>query len=595
MRLLLFWYALAFAVCAVLVPACRSFARKRGYVAAPRSDRWHATATPLLGGVAMVVTVLVLASVSGHGPRLLPVIVGGGLIFLLGLADDLLPLKASTKLIAEIAVASLLLLFFPARLDWTSSKLIDTLLTLVWLVGVTNAFNLLDNMDGLCAGIALIAGFSLMTGLYGHAGIGPETQFLAILLGAASGFLIYNAHPASIFMGDAGSLFLGLSIATLTLTTGGPAHDRSNVLSVIGVPMLIFLIPIFDTTLVTASRLLSGRRVSEGGRDHSSHRLVAIGLSERTAVGVLWTLAAMAGTLAFAVRQFGSDWSWLIGGLFVLAMIIFAVYLANVRVYTDVDIIPARGITPMVANFMYKRRVAEVLLDVCLVSIAYYVAWRLRFEGVEWSDYSGRFLESLPLALAVQMVTLFVIGAYRGEWRHFGLMDGVVFGKAVLAGTAALVVGIVYLYHFQNYSRVVFINYAALLMLMLCGSRASFRLMAEFVRRRRDGLRLVIYGAGHGGALVIREMLSQADTVYSMVGFIDDDPARQNLRLHGYLVLGTEAKLLELVKRHEVDVVVISSREFDPARLHKLASACQAEGIRLLRFQFNLQELVSCA
>ncbi len=130
-------------------------------------------------------------------------------------------------------------------------------------------------------------------------------------------------------------------------------------------------------------------------------------------------------------------------------------------------------------------------------------------------------------------------------------------------------------------------------MLMLCGSRASFRLIAEFVRRRRDGLRLVIYGAGHGGALVIREMLSQPD--YSMLGFIDDDPRRQNLRLHGYLVLGAEAKLLELVKQHEVDVVVISSREFDPARLHKLASACQAEGIRLLRFQFNLQELVSCA
>jgi UDP-GlcNAc:undecaprenyl-phosphate GlcNAc-1-phosphate transferase len=450
-------------------------------------------------------------------------------------------------------------------------------------------------MDGLCAGIALIAGFSLMTGLYAHQGAGPETQFLAILLGAASGFLIYNAHPASIFMGDAGSLFLGLSIATLTLTTGGPSHDRSGLLSVIGAPMLIVLIPIFDTTLVTASRLLSGRRVSQGGRDHSSHRLVAIGLSERSAVGVLWTLAALAGALAFVVRQVGSDWTWLVGGLFVLAMIIFAVYLSHVRVYTDVDIVPARGITPMVANFMYKRRVAEVLLDVCLVSVAYYAAWRLRFEGVEWNDYSGHFLESLPLVLGAQMVMLFVVGAYRGEWRHFGLMDGVVFGKGVLAGTASAVVGIVYLHHFHNYSRVVFINYAALLMLMLCGSRASFRLMAEFVRRRRVGMRLVIYGAGHGGALVMRELLSQQDAAYRMIGFIDDDLARQSVRLHGYPVLGAEPDLLKLVASGEVDVVVISSRQFDAARLLNLTAACREHGVRLMRFQFNLEELVSCA
>jgi UDP-GlcNAc:undecaprenyl-phosphate GlcNAc-1-phosphate transferase len=278
-----------------------------------------------------------------------------------------------------------------------------------------------------------------------------------------------------------------------------------------------------------------------------------------------------------------------------LAMIIFAVYLAHVRVYRDIDIVPARGITPMVANFMYKRRVAEVLLDVCLVSVAYYAAWRMRFEGAEWPDYSGRFLESLPLVLGAQMVMLFVIGAYRGEWRHFGLMDAVVFAKSVVAGTAASVVGIVFLYHFQNYSRVVFINYAALLMLMLCATRASFRLMAEFILRRRTGLRLVVYGAGHGGALVMRELLSQPDAPYSMLGFIDDDPRKQNFRLHGYPVLGAEPRLLELVADHGVDVVVVSSREFDSVRLQQLANACQAQGIRLLRFQFNLQELVSCA
>ena len=355
------------------------------------------------------------------------------------------------------------------------------------------------------------------------------------------------------------------------------------------------LIPILDTTLVTVSRLLRGRRVSQGGRDHSSHRLVAIGLSERAAVGVLWTLAAAAGTIGFAVRHFSNDWSWLLGAVFILSMIVFAVFLATVRVYSDADAAPPRGITPVVVNFMYKRRVAEVLLDVCLVTVAYYTAWRLRFEGPEWSDYSGRFLESLPLVLGVQMVMLFIAGAYRGAWRYFGLMDAVVFGKGVVAGTASLIVAIVYLHHFQNYSRVVFVNYATLLMLMLCASRASFRLIGEFAKRRRPGTRLVIYGAGQGGVLVFRELVHDPDTAYRMLGFIDDDPAKRNLRLHGYPVLGGAPELMQLVADHEVDVVVVSSRSFDPVRLHTLLNACKTHEVRLLRFQFNLEDLVSCA
>ena len=596
MTQLLAWYVAAFATAAALVPLCRTYARKRGYVARPRTDRWHAKPTALLGGVAIALTTLLLATVIGSGPRLVPVVIGGGLMFLVGVFDDLISLKASTKLIAEIAIVSLLLAIFPHRLHWTDSGIIDTLLTMVWLIGVTNAFNLLDNMDGLCAGVALIAGFWLLAGLYAFTGVSTETQFLAILLGATSGFLVYNFFPASIFMGDAGSLFLGFSIATLTLTSGGPAHDRSNVLSVIAVPFLIVFIPIFDTALVTVSRILGGRRVSQGGRDHSSHRLVAIGLSERAAVGVLWVLSATGGTIAFFVREFSNDWSWLVTAVFVLSVIIFSVYLAQVRVYTDAADAPRRGITPVVAGFMYKRRVAEVILDVCLVTVAYYIAWRLRFDTpAEWSAYAPRFLESLPIVVGVQMVMLYVTGAYRGEWRYFGLMDAVVFGKSVLAGTAAIIVALVYLYQFQNYSRVVFVNYASMLMLMLSMSRASFRLIGEFAHRRRAGSRLVIYGAGHGGALVLRELLHDADVAYSMLGFIDDDPRRQRSRLHGYPVLGREDVLLKMIEDRGVDVIVVSSREFDPIRLRRLEDACKRNRVRLLRFQFNLEDLVTNA
>ena len=587
------WYGAALAVSAALVPLCRALAVKKGHDAHPRQDRWSKRPTALFGGVAIVLSVFGVTLIGGDLRSLALPLIAGAIIFIVGLTDDLLSLKPSTKLVAEIALASLVVLF--NRLHWTEMVAVDMMLTLIWLVGVTNAFNLLDNMDGLCAGITLIAGVALLVGLLGRPSVASETRYLAIVLGATSGFLIYNLHPASIFMGDAGSLFLGLTLAMITLSAGGPAHDRSRIMSVVAAPMLVLLIPIFDTALVTVSRILSGRPVSTGGRDHSSHRLVAIGLSERSAVRVLWFLAAAAGAIGVTVRRFSDDRAWLLGAVFILAMVVFAVYLAQVRVYTEPDAVPIRGVTPVIVVFMHKRRVAEVLFDVCLVTIAYYGAWRLRFEGAEWDAYLGSLLASLPIALSIQMVALFVFGAYRGAWRYFGLMDGVAFAKGIVAGTLSIIVAIVYLYRFESYSRGVFIIYAALLMLLLCGSRASFRLIAEFARRRRAGKRLVIYGAGDAGSLALRELLNEPSEYYRMMGFIDDDPAARTLRLQGYAVLGGERKLLDLVNSSSVDVVVIGCRDLDRARLARIEEACMRNDVRLLRFSLRLETIVASA
>ena len=489
-----------------------------------------------------------------------------------------------------------ILLFFDYRLEWTGSLTVDSLLTIAWIVGITNAFNLLDNMDGLCAGVALIAGFGLLTALAGDSETTPEAIYLVLLLGALAGFLVYNFHPASIFMGDSGSLFIGLSLAALTLSAEGGAGGGSNVLSIVLAPALVLLIPIFDTTLVTLSRLLSGRSAAQGGQDHSSHRLVAIGLSERAAVAVLWTLAALAGLIGVAVRYVSPDWAGLLAAIFVLAMVIFAAYLAQVRVYEDADEtdIKSGAITPFVVNFVYKRRVAEVLLDVCLVSIAYYAAYRIRFEGLEYSEYFPSFLESLPVVLGVQMVTLYLVGGYRGVWRYFGLMDGVVFAKGVLFGTLSTVFIIVFVYRFESYARGVFVIYAALLMLLLIGSRASFRLISEFVQRsRHTGERLVIYGAGDGGAVIVRELLGRPGLAYKMLGFIDDDSAKLQTWIQGYPVLGGYEALASLVSAEAVDRVVISTRMIDSARLQKLEVLCGEHGVGLSRFHFDLEDVVA--
>jgi UDP-GlcNAc:undecaprenyl-phosphate GlcNAc-1-phosphate transferase len=591
-------FLFAFILSLAIVPACRTIAVRFGRIAQPRGDRWHRRPIALFGGVAIGLTLLAGLLVFGIGGQIGVLLVCGSLIFVTGLADDVLSLKASTKLVIQIALASVFL-FYGFRLNWTVSLTLDTLLTLVWVVGMTNAFNLLDNMDGLCAGIALIVGGVLLIDLLP---MQPGTerffqaQYLALLLGAVAGFLVYNFHPASIFMGDSGSLLLGLSFGALTLSHGQHVAAKSNPLSVVIAPVLVLLIPILDTALVTASRILSGRDPSQGGRDHSSHRLVAIGLSERAAVMLLWFLAAVGGALGLAVDYLNLSWSGLVASLFVLTMVIFAVYLGRVRVYDEADekTIDRDTLTPLVADFLFKRRVAEVVLDLCLVSIAYYAAYRLRFEGAEFGPHFPEFLRSLPIVLAAQLLALFVIGIYRGVWRYFGLMDTVAVVKGVFVGTLAAQLVTLSVFRADSYSRTVFVIDALLLAVLLTASRMSFRLIGETLHRTlKTATRVVIYGAGDGSALVVSEMMKAQDGRYRILGFIDDDPRFQRMRVQGSPVLGGYDSLVSLATSGVVDTVVISTRIIAVERLRQLESLCTENELTLLRLHVGLEQVIA--
>src|SRR4051812_19831069 len=230
-------FLVALAASLVLTPICRRAAYHFGYVAAPKDDRWHKRPTALLGGVAIVVATLGIGlTVRPTGPVLV-LLVSSAVIGAFGVLDDVLSLKASTKLIVQISVASLLL-FFGFRLHWTDSMVGDAMLTLFWIVGVTNAFNLLDNMDGLCAGSALVGGTFVLIQMVGEGPAMAPALYLAGMLGATAGFLAYNVHPASIFMGDTGSLFLGLNLAAITLVGNSPTSRPSGLVPVIAAPVL---------------------------------------------------------------------------------------------------------------------------------------------------------------------------------------------------------------------------------------------------------------------------------------------------------------------------------------------------------------------
>jgi len=472
-----------FILALLLVPLCRVLARRTGMVAHPRNDRWHRQVVPMLGGVAIAMATLVGALVTGIASETIVPLTAAMAIFVMGLVDDVLALKPVTKLIGQIAMAAGMV-YFGYRLNWLESRLLDSVLTMVWMIGLTNAFNLLDNMDGLCAGTALVVAVMLIVGLLtgvSRDAAGPEIAFLSVLAGAVAGFLVYNFPPASIFMGDSGSLMLGFSLATLTLGNEGVRGSRSDVVSVIAGPVFVLLIPIFDTTLVTVLRLLAGRSPAVGGRDHSSHRLVALGLSERWAVFVLWFLAVVGGVVGLVLRSASQDGSLLIGGVFLTGMCGFAFYLARVRVYDDTHTPDgAVAITPLAGEFVYKRRVAEVILDFTLIGIAYYAATRLRFGGEAYLENAENFYTSLPVVLASQLVAFFVVGVYRGTWDHFRRKDRVTFAKGVMLGAAGAQLIILAAYRYYSYSISIFLIYALVLGVLMVVSRTIVEAAERF-------------------------------------------------------------------------------------------------------------------
>lgn len=323
--------ALAFLLALALTPLVRTLARRWGMIARPKSDRWHQQPTALLGGVAIFLAAVLAGLI--FLPRVAQgwlVLAGGAWLFLVGLVDDLWHIRPFSKLMGQLLGAGLVAhlgLLFP----WTGLNPLDKALTVFWLVGITNALNLLDNMDGLSAGVAAIAA-AFFAAHFLAAGQTAAALAFAGFAAALLGFLVYNAHPASIFMGDSGSLFIGFFLAggaLLRFRAGAAAGPWPD----LAVPVLILAVPIFDTTLVTIVRKLSGRAVSQGGRDHSSHRLVALGLSERAAVWTLYGLTAISGGLSFLVERLELPAALIVVAVYLALLTGFGLYLARVPVY----------------------------------------------------------------------------------------------------------------------------------------------------------------------------------------------------------------------------------------------------------------------
>jgi len=332
---------LAFLLSVVIVPLIRKFCIKKGFVDLPNERKVHRRPTPRLGGIAiwlctvLAFIIVVLTKVDyPNGNCLSGIIIGGSLMFLLGLVDDLYDLPPGLKLFIQIG-AALIAFLLGVKVDIISNPFGDPLMlgilslpiTLLWLVGITNAVNFIDGLDGLAGGVVTIIAVTL--GVVAIFTNQPASALIAALLaGSVMGFLLFNFYPARIFMGDSGALFSGFVLAGLSVT----GVVKGVAVSVL-LPILIFSVPLMDMSFSVFRRLLRGANPMCADKDHIHHKLIKSGLSQNRAVGVLYLVCVASGVIATVIV--GAQSLYLILMAFIFLFMAIFYFVAKIRNLKD--------------------------------------------------------------------------------------------------------------------------------------------------------------------------------------------------------------------------------------------------------------------
>jgi len=317
-------------------------------------------------------------------------------------------------------------------------------------------------------------------------------------------------------------------------------------------------------------------------------------MSERRAVWMLYGFAALSGILAILVQRARLDVSLAAIAGFTILLTLVGVYLAGVKVYDQSETEMAMKEKPLYAflvDVSYKRRIFEVLLDVVLVILSYWSAYAINFppSSPAWK----LFIRTLPVLVFIKMSVFLVTGVYRGLWRYTSIGDLIVFAKAVALSSIGSLLVLLFAFRFEGFSRKVFVIDAVLMLLFLAGSRMAFRLFRQILPAvgTANGRRVLIYGAGDGGELLLRELRNNRDLNLSPIGFLDDDPAKSGKVIHGLRVFGGNGDLGKVCTQHEVDEVVISSLKMTEERIREVLEICADRQIAVKRMRITMEPL----
>jgi len=582
---------LSFGIAALSLPLVIRLAQRFGIVAGAHGDSRDRPPTPLLGGISIVAGVLVPLGLVGFLP--LWVLVGAVGLTAIGAFDDTRPLQPRAKFLMQVLVVAVAVALGPhfALSPW---PIAGPVIVAFFLVSTVNAVNLIDGLDGLAAGVGIAAAFAVTGIAMMNGSTGLALEGLAII-GALGGFLVYNLHPASIFMGDCGALALGFLLGAASLQAGDLAAIDSRLPRYV-VPILVMLVPLLDTGIVTISRLATGSPISRRGLDHSHHRLLALGLSDKRAVVVVWVVASMSAACTVALAALPH--AYLITLLPFVAGAFGLVALFMIDLTFDVRA-PGKaygylqGFARLILRLSYKRRVTEAILDLALITAAYFGAMLIRLDFVMDDGFVAGMIQTLPWILGLSYLAFMLVGVYRGIWRYAGLSDAMRFcNGAVLAG-----VFVVFAWHFlprMMMSGSEAVLFVVLLLNLLVASRLSFRVLRRGIALvARPGDRVLIIGAGEVAEAAARYITSGRNPNLRLVGFVDDDNFKLGKVVHGYQVLGAIKDLESVHSAYGFDQVLVADDSIDRAPMALLWAFAIRHRMPVLRFSIRINELVA--
>ncbi len=553
-------------------------------VAHPSGERWHAEATPTFGGLgifagfaAAIGLALAIGAVEWSG-ELGGILVGAALLFTAGLLDDLRHLSPLAKLAVQIG-AAVIALGSGLQVEIVENDMLAWGIGILWLVGITNAFNLLDNMDGLAATLAAIAcAYFAIDAVTEHS---SETVLvLSLALGLACvGFLPFNLRPgraAAVFMGDSGSQVLGFALASFALASSWTVAGTT--VATVLLPLLILAIPILDTTLVTLVRLAQRRPVSQGGRDHTSHRLVYYGLSEANAVLLLALVAAAIGATALAYNVLDSSRLTAFGVLLTFVLLVqFGSFLSDLEERSRRG--EATAEVPLWQALVFEpRRLIEVVVDFVVICATFLAAYVLVIGGLGTEFERSVFLAALPILLATRYVFFVALGVYRRVWRFATARDVVPIAVGCVGSAVVAYLVLVALRDIGPFPALEVLVVDAVLCTLLVGaSRLTLRLLPEARVRGSHRPRVLVVGAGHAGRGLARELRDTHEA--RVVGFLDDNPRVRRRRILGISVIGALDEAPRAIAGARVEEVLVTIPGAPQDRLDNVVRAAEEAGV----------------
>jgi UDP-GlcNAc:undecaprenyl-phosphate GlcNAc-1-phosphate transferase len=538
----------AFVVSYLLTGVILRFSLERRLLDIPNFRSSHSVPKPRLGGVAITVSFYVACAtllVAGFRPFESPSVLagalgGGAIIALSGLLDDLRGLDARLKLFVQLGAAGIAAASGVVLRDF-SVPLIGTLhlgplavpATLLWIVAIVNLYNFVDGIDGLAAGIGLIASGFLYF-IMGMAGVPALQSLYAVLAGSSFGFLRFNFPPARIFMGDMGSTFIGYTFAVLSVVAQGA-----------GVPAFLTVLllagVVGDAVLTLVRRALRKERLFSPHRTHYYQRLTTLGLSHKQVTLLEYLIAFLLGVSAILALQ--GAWTF-VTFLSVIWIGFFLWALAKIRSMEQGRRLLWQG-----------RTLGVAFGDLAFIAVSYVLSYYLRLNFKFPHAETASMLISLPIVLVIRTAVFYWYGLYRGIWRYTTFDDVIRIAKAVSVGSAVMVVSFTLLFRFSAFPRSVFVIDWFILMVFMAGSRIATRWFHELPSREEiTGARVLIAGSGPLAELVLREVRKSGERV--PIGYLDDRTEMTGRLLDGLKVLGPLGKAEEIAKAHGINEII---------------------------------------